>query len=106
MPKTSSSALEAIVRDNVTRLIKKHYQGKPGQMSRLNKNVNLRGVQDFLAGGSCYLSSIQSWADALHVKAYHLMIKDLNLEDLPEVISAARLKRFEMLRKELLEEEK
>lgn len=106
MPKAASTALEAIVRDNVKRLLKEHYQGKPGRISRLNENVSLSRIQEFLDGGGCHLASLQPWADALHVKPYHLLVKDLNIHDLPELVPAKRLRRLEKLRSELLEDEK
>lgn len=106
MAKPSSTALEAIVRNNVKRLIEKHYDGKPGRMFNKNKgSVNLRGIQSFLDGGNCYLSSLQPWADALHVKPYHLLVKDLNVDDLPEVVEAAKLRKLQKIHKAIAEEE-
>jgi len=106
MAKTTTTPLEAIVRDNVRRLLVKHFEGKPGQMSRLHENVTLSRLQDFLAGKGCLLASLQPWADAFGVKPYHLLIKDLDIDDLPEIVSAKRLRRLEKLRSELLEEER
>lgn len=106
MAKIAATALESIVRDNMNRLLKRHYEGKPGKMARLNPNVNLRGIQDFLKGGTCYLTSLQPWADALHVKPYHLLIKDLDVDEPQVLVSAKRMKQIEKLREELIEESK
>lgn len=106
MPRrTTTPAIEAIVRDNVRRLLQKHYEGKPGQLKRKNKTVNLRGLQDFLKGGTCYLTSLQPWADALHVRTYHLFVKDLDIDDLPELVPGRRVRTLEKLREELLEDQ-
>lgn len=104
--RTTTTPLEATIRENVRRLIKEHYAGKPGQVARKNENVTLSRLQEFLAGKGATLPQLQTWADALHVKPYQLLIPDLNVQDPQELVSGKKLRQLEKLRQELLSEDK
>lgn len=105
------SALDGLVRQNLQKLLRKHYDNKPGRMYEKNKNAGivLSRLQAFLNGEStAYISSLHSWVAAFQaydVKAYHLFVPDLNVDDLPDVVPANKMRQFEKLRKQLLEDE-
>lgn len=101
-----ASALENIARENMKKLVQKHYDGKRGRVHAKNPNVVLSRFQEFLDGGGCTLASLQPWADALHVKPWQLLVPNLDVDDLPEIVTNKRLKMLQRLSKELLEEER
>lgn len=88
----SISPLEAVLRDNVLRLVKKHYEGKPGRLSRKNKNVVVSKIQRIIEDGGCTIHSLGPVADAFGLKPYQLLIHGLDVDD-PQVYVTARTVR-------------
>lgn len=101
MPKRVLTPLESILQTNVTRLIEKHYDGKPGRVKKRHPTVRLATLQDIIKGGGCTVASLGPIAKALGVAPYQLLIRELDVNAPQEAVSAVQMRAIKQLREEM-----
>jgi hypothetical protein len=105
MGRKTLTALEAVLHQNVKRLIDAHedYQGKVGRVKERHSKVRLETLQNLYNGdGGCNVASLALIADALGVQPYQLLVRDLDVKSPQQVVSARQMRAI----KDLTEERK
>lgn len=99
MPKKALTPLENTLRSNVIRLLQKHYQGKAGRLVSEHKRVRLETLQNIVNGtGTSSLPMLAPLAEAFGLRAYQLLIPDLDVDAPQEVVSARQMRALRELR--------
>jgi len=97
--------IEAILRANVKAVLKKDYQGKPGNFSRKHKNVRLSRIQDIDKFGACTMATLGRVANAVGLKPYQLLIPNLNVKDPQVAVKAREAKAIQLVQGDNSDEE-
>lgn len=103
MGRKALTALEAVLHDNVKRLLDEHtdYRGKPGRVKERHANVRLETLQNIYNGtGGCNVASLEWLANALEVQPYQLLVRDLDVKSPQQVVSAKQMQAIKDLRGE------
>jgi len=94
----SRTPTEEVLRANVLALLAEHYDGKPGRFAKKHgKQVKLSRIQGIAATGACSLQTLHRLANAFELKAYQLLIPDLDVKEAQVAVKASHARALEQI---------